>query len=131
MNTNMNPNIIRHQHTLDAQGKVLGRFATEVANLLRGKNKVDFVYHLDIGDFVAVVNSNKIVFTGDKINQKVYRTHSGYIGSLKEISLSDLFKSNPDKIIYKAVWGMLPKNRLRKKWINRLTFKKLIKDTNG
>ncbi len=110
----------RKTHTIDASGKILGKLAVEIAVLLRGKNKVDFAPHKDIGDIVIVKNVDKIKFSGRKMKQKKYYRHSGYPGGLKEISLEKLFAKNPDQVLRKAVWGMLPTNKLRDKIIKRL-----------
>jgi len=112
----------RKNHTIDASGKILGRLATEVAILLRGKQKPDFAPNKEIGDFVIVKNVDKIRFSGKKMEQKKYYHHSGYLGGLKEISLEKLFQKNPEKVFKKAVFGMLPKNRLRARQIKRLKF---------
>lgn len=126
MSTNMKTKMVypqtREHHTLDASGKVLGRFATHIANLLRGKDKPIFSHHIDCGDFVHIKNPEKIVVTGDKLNQKMYRHHTGYIGNLKEISLNDYLHKNPSAVIQSAVRGMLPNNRLRSLWMKRLDF---------
>ncbi|HOI45205.1 MAG TPA: 50S ribosomal protein L13 [Candidatus Aminicenantes bacterium] len=105
---------------IDAQGKVLGRLATEVANLLRGKNSPQFAPHVDTGDFVIVVNAEKIQVTGNKALQKKYYSHSLYPGGLKTETLQDLLEKKPEKVIEKAVWGMIPKNKL-----GRAVYKKL------
>lgn len=110
----------RETHTIDASGKVLGRLATEIAVLLRGKNKPDFQFNKDMGDFVAVKNVNQIRFTGKKMEKKKYYRHSGFPGGLKEISLKKLFAKNPAEVLRVAVFGMLPKNKLRKEQIKRL-----------
>ncbi|MCK4520567.1 50S ribosomal protein L13 [Candidatus Parcubacteria bacterium] len=110
----------RNTHTIDATNKVLGRLATEIAVFLRGKHKPDFTYNKDIGDFVIVKNVDKIKFTGKKIEQKVYYHHTGFMGGLKETPLKDLFEQSPGEVLKKAVFGMLPKNRLRAKIIKRL-----------
>lgn len=112
----------RETHTIDASGKVLGRLATEVAVLLRGKQKPDFVPYKDMGDFIIVKNVEKIKFTGKKMKQKKYYHHSGYLGGLKETPLETLFKENPAQVLKKAVYGMLPKNKLRPEQIKRLKF---------
>ena len=113
----------REIHTIDATGKVLGRLATEIAVLLRGKHKPDFVPYKDMGDFVVVKNVDKIKVTGKKIEKKKYYRHSGYLGGLKEIPLKKLFEKNPAEVLRKAVWGMLPSNKLRPEQIKRLKFK--------
>jgi len=105
---------------IDADGKILGRLATEVANLLRGKGKPQYVDFLDIGDFVVIINAEKIKVTGKKLEQKYYYSHTGYPGGIKEKSLKDLLESRPEEVIKKAVWGMIPKNKL-----NRAIHKKL------
>ena len=112
----------REIHTIDATGKVLGRLATEIAVLLRGKHKPDFVPYKDMGDFVVVKNVDKIKVTGKKIEKKKYYRHSGYLGGLKEIPLKKLFEKNPAEVLRKAVWGMLPNNKLRPEQIKRLKF---------
>ncbi len=112
----------RHTHIIDAKGKTLGRLASQIAILLRGKHKPDFRPHEDKGDFVIVKNVKEIKITGKKMKQKKYYHHSGYPGGLKEVSLEKLFKERPAEVLRKAVWGMLPKNKLRKKMIKRLKF---------
>ena len=112
----------RNTHTVDATAKILGRLATEIAVLLRGKHKPDFVPYKDMGDFVVVKNVDKIKFTGRKMEQKKYYRHSGYPGGLKEIPLKKIFDRSPSEVLKKAVWGMLPKNRLRKEQIKRLKY---------
>jgi len=109
-------------HTIDAAGKVLGRLASEIAVLLRGKNKPNFVPYLDRGDFVVIKNVNKIKVTGKKAEQKKYYRHSGYLGGLKEITFKKIFEKDPALVLKKAVFGMLPKNKLRAKMIKRLKF---------
>ena len=110
----------RKTHIIDATDKVLGRLATEIAILLRGKYKPNFVPYKDIGDFVVVKNVNKIRLTGKKLEQKIYYHHTGYLGGLKETPLKKLFERNPGEILKKAVFGMLPKNKLRVRQIKRL-----------
>jgi len=110
----------RKTHTIDAKGKVLGRLATQIAVLLRGKNKPDFAPYKDIGDFVAVKNVDKIKLTGKKLEQKIYYHHTGFMGGLKKVPLKKVFKENPDKVLRGAIFGMLPKNKLRAKQIKRL-----------
>jgi len=105
---------------VDAEGKVLGRLASEVANVLRGKNKPIFTPHVDTGDFVVVVNAEKVKLTGNKWSQKMYHRHSGYIGGLKSVSAEDLLRKKPEALIQHAVKGMLPKNRLGRKMIKKL-----------
>lgn len=110
----------RKTHTIDATNKILGRLATKIAILLRGKHKPDFLPFKDMGDFVIVKNIRKIKFTGKKFEKKKYYRHTGYLGGLKEIPLKRLFEKNPAEVLKKAVWGMLPKNKLRAKMIKRL-----------
>ena len=110
----------RKTHTIDAANKVLGRLATEIAVLLRGKNKPDFAPNKDMGDFVTVRNFSKIRITGKKFEQKIYYRHTGYLGGLKGIPLKKLFEKDPAEVLKKAVFGMLPKNKLRAKQIKRL-----------
>jgi len=112
----------RKIHTIDATGKVLGRLASEIVILLRGKQKSDFVPYLDVGDFVIVKNVSKLKITGKKMEQKKYFYHSNYLGGVKEVPLKKLFKANPAEILRKAVFGMLPKNKLRPEQIKRLKF---------
>jgi len=112
----------RETHTIDATGKVLGRLAAEIAVLLRGKHKSDFAPYKDIGDIIIVKNVAQLRFTGKKMEQKKYYRHSGYLGGLKEISLKELFAKNPAEVFKKAVFGMLPSNKLRVKMIKRLKF---------
>ncbi len=105
---------------VNADGKILGRLATEVATLLRGKKKPQFADFCDTGDFVIVINAEKINVTGKKLEDKVYYSHSGYPGGLKSETLKDLLKDKPEEVIRRAVWGMIPKNKL-----GRAVFKKL------
>lgn len=112
--------IKREKHTIDATGQPLGRLAVSVAVLLRGKNKPEFASYKDVGDFVTVKNFNQAAFTGRKKEQKTYYRHSGYLGGLKEKKLGVLLDERPEEVLRKAVWGMLPKNKLRTPQINRL-----------
>ncbi len=105
---------------VDAEGKVLGRLATEVANILRGKNKPIYTPHIDTGDFVVVVNADKVRLTGRKWEQKVYYRHSGYPGGLKSLTAKELWEKKPEELVRHAVKGMLPKNRLGRKMIKKL-----------
>ena len=107
-------------YVIDAANKPLGRVATEVAKLLRGKHKPTFTPNLDNGDNVIVINSDKIVLTGNKANQKMYRRHSGYIGGMKEIAYGDLMANNSDKALLLAVKGMLPKNSLGREMLTNV-----------
>jgi large subunit ribosomal protein L13 len=105
---------------IDASGKILGRLAVEIAELLRGKNKVFYTNHIDCGDFVVVVNASKIVLTGKKLDQKTYFTYSGYPGGAKLTPYSVLMEKSPEKALLAAVKGMLPKNKLADRQITRL-----------
>lgn len=110
----------RETRTIDATGKTLGRLASEIALILRGKNKPDFAPQRDMGDFVVVKNVKKLKFTGKKMEKKIYYSHTGFLGGLKEMPLKKLFEKDPAKVLKKAVWGMLPKNKLRARQIKRL-----------
>ena len=112
----------RKTHTIDAKDRPLGRLATEIANILRGKYKPDFTPYKEGGDFVIVKNVDKIKLTGKKLKQKKYYHHTGFPGGLRISRLEDLFREKPQEVLRKAVWGMLPKNKLRKKIIKRLKF---------
>jgi len=105
---------------VDANGQVLGRLATFLANILTGKAKPEYTSSQDVGDFVVVVNAEKIVVTGKKQSDKVYQRHTGYPGGFKSITLSDLQKKAPEKVILEAVSGMLPKNKLRQVYLKKL-----------
>ena len=112
--------IERKWHHVNAEGKVLGRLATEIADRLRGKNKPTFSNFIDNGDFVVVTNADKIRLTGRKWDQKTYYHHTGYIGSLKEINAKDLLVKHPTALLMKAVKGMLPKNKLGRAQLKKL-----------
>lgn len=105
---------------IDADGKILGRLATKIAVLLRGKGKVKFAHFMDIGDFVVVINAEKIQVTGRKLEQKKYYHHTGYPGGIKEKVLSEMMDTNPEEVLRKAVWGMIPKNKLGRKVYKKL-----------
>ena len=105
---------------VDAEGKVLGRLATEVADILRGKNKPQFTPHVDTGDFVVIINADKVKLTGKKWQQKMYHHHSGYPGGLKSVSAEDMVQKKPHVLIEHAVRGMLPKNRLGRQMFRKL-----------
>jgi large subunit ribosomal protein L13 len=105
---------------INAEGRILGRMATEVADLIRGKRKPQFTSHLDTGDFVVIVNAEKIKVSGRKLDQKKYYTHSLYPGGIKEKTLKDLLEKKPEEVVKKAVWGMIPKGKL-----GRALYKKL------
>ena len=104
----------------DAEGKTLGRFASEIAKVLRGKHKPTFTPNLDMGDFVIVVNADKVKLSGRKETNKTYFKHSGYIGSTTFTKLDQMRRTHPERIVEKAVWGMLPKNRLGRVIIKHL-----------
>ena len=112
--------IKREWHLIDAQDKILGRLATQIAQLLMGKNKPYFARHLDCGDYVVVINAKEVKVTGKKEKQKIYYHHSGYPGGLKETPLWMLREKHPERIIIHAVSGMLPKNKLRARMLERL-----------
>jgi len=119
-NSTPTPNEVRMWHHIDAQGKILGKVATEAAVLLRGKLKPEFRRHNDVGDIVVITNAAEVVVTGNKETDKLYRTHSGYPGGLKETSLAKVRATHPNRIIEHAVSGMLPKTKQRDIWMNRL-----------
>ena len=110
----------RKWYIVDAEGKTLGRLATEIATVLRGKHKVTFTPHVDGGDFVVVVNAEKVVLTGKKLDQKFYRHHSGYPGGLKETSARVMMAEKPERAMMIAVKGMLPHNSLGRKMLKKL-----------
>ncbi|MDD5659110.1 MAG: 50S ribosomal protein L13 [Actinomycetota bacterium] len=107
-------------YVIDASGKTLGRLSTEIAKILRGKNKPIFTPHVDCGDYVIVINSSKLVVTGNKLEDKKYYRHSGYIGNLKVTSLGKLMKKSPEFVLLKAVKGMLPHNILGRQQLKKL-----------
>lgn len=110
----------RQWYVIDAEDQILGRLATKIADILRGKNKVNFSPHVDCGDYVIVVNADKVKLTGNKLDQKMYTTHSGYLGGLKETPYRRVMEKHPERAIEHAVKGMLPKNKLQKKFMNKL-----------
>ena len=112
--------IVRKWYIIDAEGKPLGRVATEAAKLLRGKHKPTFTPNMDVGDHVIVINCSKAILTGNKLNQKVYRHHSGYIGGMREISAKDMMEKNPEKAMMLAIKGMIPHNSLGRQCIKKL-----------
>ena len=112
--------VARDWYLVDAEGKTLGRLATQIADTLRGKRKPQFTPHVDTGDFVVVVNAEKIAVTGNKLDQKKYYRHSGYPGGLKERTLREQLERRPTEVLRKAVKGMLPKNRLAAKQLTKL-----------
>ena len=112
--------IRRSWYLVNASDKVLGRLAVKIANIVRGKNKPIFTPHVDTGDFVIVINANKVKLTGKKETQKIYLNYSGYRGGLKQTKASDVRAHNPERMIYDAVRRMLPKNRLMRSALKRL-----------
>ena len=112
--------IERKWYVIDADGKVLGRLAAEVAKLLKGKHKPTYSTHMDVGDHVIVINSDKIVFTGNKLEDKVYRRHTGYIGNMKEETAKEVMAKDSTKAVMMAVKGMLPKNSLGRQMLTKL-----------
>lgn len=112
--------VTREWFLVDAEGKTLGRLSTEIATILRGKHKPTFTPHVDGGDFVVVVNAEKIAVTGKKMDQKIYRHHTGYIGNMKEAPMKKVLQDKPAFILEQAVSGMLPKNKLRSPMMKRL-----------
>jgi large subunit ribosomal protein L13 len=113
-------NVKRDWYVVDAQDVVLGRLATQIANVLRGKNKAIFTPSVDTGDFVIVVNAEKIALTGRKLDDKIYYHHTGFPGGLKEITAGKLLEKKPEDLIRKAVKGMLPKNKLARHMLKKL-----------
>nr|MBO4517587.1 50S ribosomal protein L13 [Clostridia bacterium] len=112
--------VVRKWYVVDASGMALGRLASKVAAILRGKNKPIFTPNVDTGDFVIIVNTDKVVLTGKKLEKKYYRYHTGHIGGLKEIQYKTLMAEKSDVAVYEAVKGMLPKNSLGRKMIKKL-----------
>ena len=110
----------RRWFVVDAEGKTLGRLATQIADTLRGKGKPEYTPHVDTGDFVVVVNAEKVVLTGNKLDQKIYYRHSGYPGGLRERTAREELERRPTEGLRMAVRGMLPKNRLARQQINKL-----------
>jgi len=113
----------REIHTINAENRILGRLAVQIAVLLRGKHKPDFVPYKDMGDTVFIENIEKVKVTGKKMKNKKYYRHSGYLGGLKEIPLKKLFEKRPSEVLRRAVLGMMPDNKLRSEQIKRLKFK--------
>ena len=110
----------RKWYVVDAEGKHLGRLATEIVRVLRGKNKPQYTPHVDVGDFVVVVNADRVAVTGRKAEQKIYRRHSGYPGGMKETSYEQMLARKPAEVLRKAVYGMMPKTRLARKQFKKL-----------
>jgi len=107
-------------YLIDARDKVLGRLASKIATLLRGKHKPIFTPHMDAGDYVVIVNADKVVLTGDKLEKKIYYRHSGYVGGLKETTAKEMLEKRPENLIRLAVKGMLPKNSLGRRQLTKL-----------
>ena len=112
--------IKRGWYLVDAEGEILGRLASKIASVLRGKDKPIFTPHLDTGEFVVVINAGKVKLTGRKLQEKKYYHHSGYPGGIKSITAKELIQKKPEELIRKAVRGMLPKNRLGRKLLKKL-----------
>ena len=112
--------INRQWYIIDASGKPLGRVAAEASKLLRGKHKPTFTPNVDTGDHVIILNCKDVILTGKKLDQKIYRRHTGYIGNMKEISARNMLQDNPEKAMMLAIKGMLPKNRLGRQMINKV-----------
>jgi large subunit ribosomal protein L13 len=112
--------IDREWFVVDATGEILGRLATRIASMLRGKHKPHYAPNLDTGDFVIVVNGGKISVTGNRLDEKLYRRHTGYPGGLKEITLRRMIEKHPERVIRLAVKGMLPKNKLGRQMLKKL-----------
>ncbi len=110
----------RPWYLVDAKGKTLGRMATKIADILRGKDKPTFTPNTDLGGFVVVINAKDVKLTGNKLEQKQYYRHSGYIGSIKSVSAKDMLEKSPERVIEHAVKGMLPKNKLSSQLIKKL-----------
>ena len=117
----------RKWYLIDAEGLVLGRLASQIAMILRGKNKPTYTPNTDLGDYVVVINADKMVLTGKKLEQKLYRHHTGYAGHLKEVAYKDLMEKDSPKALELAVKGMMPKNNLGRKMLNKLH---VYKDAN-
>ena len=112
--------VVRQWFLVDATDKTLGRLSTEIAHRLRGKHKPEYTPHVDTGDYIIVVNAEKIRVTGNKLNDKMYYHHTGYIGNMKKTNLSDLLDEHPERVIETAVKGMLPKNPLGRAMFSKL-----------
>jgi len=110
----------RKWYVVDAEGQTLGRLASEIAKVLTGKNKPIYTPHVDTGDFVIVINSDKVVLTGKKLDQKLYRWHTGHPGGLREVKYRDMMAKKPEEVVMHAVKGMLPKNTLGRKMLTKL-----------
>jgi len=119
--------IIRNWYVVDAKNHTLGRLASEVAQILRGKNKVNYTPHMDMSDFIVIINAEKVILTGNKENSKEYWRHTGYPGGQKTVSYKKMLEENPDRVISNAVKGMLPHNKLGRKLLKHL---KVYQGTN-
>ena len=115
-----NEEVERDWYLVDATGKTLGRLATDIASRLRGKHKVEFTPHVDTGDYIVVINADKIRVTGNKLKDKMYHSYTGYIGNLKSMPLEKLLKEKPERVLQLAVKGMLPRNPLGRKMFSKL-----------
>ncbi len=114
------PNEIeRKWYLVDAEGKTLGRLSTQIATILRGKNKPEYTPHVDTGDFVIVINAEKVVLTGKKLDQSFHTYHTGHPGGLKQVSFRRILAEKPEQLIYRSVKGMLPKNRLGRQLLTK------------
>lgn len=118
--------VTRTWYEIDASGATMGRVATSIANVLRGKHKRDFTPHMDMGDFVVAINVDKMKFTGRKVEQKKFYHHSGYLGGIKEKKMKDVLARSPESVLRRAVFSMIDDLRFRKKLVSRL---KLVKGT--
>ena len=110
----------RDWFVVDATGKTLGRLSTEIARRLRGKHKPEYTPHVDTGDYIVVINAEKVRVTGNKLQDKIYHRHTGYIGNLKSVSLAKLLETHPERVIEKSVKGMLPRGPLGRKMLGKL-----------
>jgi large subunit ribosomal protein L13 len=110
----------RDWYVVDAQGKTLGRLASQIAEILRGKHKPTYTPHVDVGDFVVVVNAEKVAVTGKKLTDKLYYRHSGYPGGIRSRTLGEMLERRPEEVLRKAVKGMLPRNRLARQQLTKL-----------
>lgn len=113
-------NVEKQWYVIDANGQTVGRLASQIASVLRGKNKPTYTPHVDCGDHVIVINAEKVVFTGKKLDQKLYRRHTGYAGGLRETVARDMMENHPERVLMNAVKGMLPKNSLGRKMLTNL-----------
>ncbi len=110
----------RKWYVVDAEGKTLGRMASEVASVLRGKHKPTYTPHVDTGDYVIIINADKVVLTGKKLDQKIFRWHTGYVGHMKERTYRQMMDTKPEKVVFEAVKGMLPHNSLGRSMVKKL-----------